>query len=137
MILFYSLKYYRVAQALGNIMELILFTMTITCSVVLAFSLFVIDFCGVFSYDALNATLNSILILAVMFTYCYLSEGMTSDLVGIGNIFYNSQWYRLRVKEQKLMALPIQRAQRAYRLKGLHLYDCSLAVFSSVGMVFL
>lgn len=106
--------------------------MTIICSVVLAFSLFVIDFLGVFSYEALNAALNSMLVLMIMFTYCYLSECMTSDLVSIGDIFYNLQWYRLRVNQQKLIALPIQQAQSTYRLKGLGLFDCSLAVFSSV-----
>lgn len=60
----------------------------------------------------------------------------TTDLLEIGDIFYNSAWYRLPIKEQRLLALPIQRSQREFRLSGLGFLDCSLAVYSSVKLLF-
>lgn len=64
--------------------------------------------------------------------FCHLSEWITSDFSEIGEIFYNSEWYELQVREQRLLTLPIGRAQRVFRLKGLGLFDCSLVVFLMV-----
>lgn len=120
------------AEAAGNLLEVILFMMMVTSTLIFALNLFALELIDAVCTETLNALLDIVFILALLFTYCYLSECMTSDLLEIGDIFYNSEWYRLRVKEQKLMAFPIQRAQSVFRLKGLGLLDCSLAVFSSV-----
>lgn len=63
---------------------------------------------------------------------CVFSEVITHDLCTIADIFYGYAWYRLPVKQQKLFILPIQRANKALRLTGLGLVDCSLRVFASV-----
>lgn len=113
-------------------MDPILFAMILTCSVALALDLFAIELAGVISVETTNAVLNINLLLILIFTYCYRSECVTTDLLEIGDNFYNSEWYRLPVKQQQLLALPIERAHSEFRFKGLGLLNCSLAVFSSV-----
>lgn len=113
-------------------MELTLFAMMIIASVKLAMDLFAVELNGVASLEGLYALVDALLTFTLMFGYCFGSECVTSDLMEVGDIFYNSSWYRLPVKQQKLLALPIQRAQREFRLSGLGLIDCSLAVFLSV-----
>lgn len=112
--------------------ESVLFTMMLMVTTGIAMNLFAIELNGVFSLQGLNAILASLFILMLMFGYCFASECVTSDLMEIGDIFYNSPWYRLPLKQQKLLTLPIQQAQREFRLSGLGLVDCSLEVFSSV-----
>lgn len=92
--------------------------------------------------DILNMmTIISIYGLVCIFTqtlfYCYLAETVTSKLLSIGDIFYESDWYRLPVRQQQLVMLPIQRSQEEFRLSGLGLIDCSLWVFASVSCDFL
>lgn len=113
-------------------MEMIIFKITLTCTIVIASSLFVLELNVFLSIEALIAFINLICVLMPMVIYCYLSEWVTSDLLEIGDIFYNSPWHQLPSKEQRLVALPIGRAQRMFRLRGVGLIDCSLAVFSSV-----
>lgn len=112
-------------------MDVILFAMILTCSVALALDLFAIELAGAVSIETTNAVLNINLLLILIFTYCYRSECVTTDLLEIGDHFYNSEWYRLPVKQQRLLALPIDRAHSEFRFKGLGLFNCSLAVFSS------
>lgn len=113
-------------------MEMILFTMALSYTIVIALCLFAVELNELISIETLVAFINLIVVLVIMFIYCYLSEWVTSDLLEIGEIFYNSPWYELAVKEQQLLTLPIQRAHRVFRLKGLGLFECSLFVFSSV-----
>lgn len=111
---------------------MILFQIILTCTIVIALSLFVLELNDFLSIETLIALINLICVLMPMVIYCYLSEWVTSDLMEIGEIFYNSNWHRLPNKEQRLVALSIGQAQRVFRLRGLGLIDCSLAVFSSV-----
>lgn len=113
-------------------MEMILFTLALTCTIVIALNLFVVELNGMLSMETLAAFIDLSGTLILMIIFCYLSECVTSDLLEIGENFYNSPWYRLPLKEQRLLVLSITRAQRVFRLKGLGLFDCSLAVFSSV-----
>lgn len=118
-------------------MGVIVFTMTIICTLVVAMNLFAIELIDAVTTETMNAVLNTFFVLLLVFMYCSLSEYMTSDLSEIGDIFYNSVWYRLPVKEQCLMLQPIERAQRVFRLKGLGLFDCSLDVFTTVKILVL
>lgn len=113
-------------------MELISFSMILACTLVIALNLLAIELNYAISIEMLNVFINFSLMLISTFMYCYLSECLTSDLLDIGDIFYNSAWYQLAVKEQRLSMLPIERAQRVFRLRGLGLFDCSLTVFSTV-----
>lgn len=121
-----------VARSLCNMMELILFNLTFTCITAIAFNLFVIDLNDSLSYEIIVALADLFFVLNLTLAHFYLSEWITSDLLEIGNIFYNGAWYRLPTMQQKLLVLPIQRAGRPLHLEGLGLFDCSLAVFVSV-----
>lgn len=118
-------------------MEMTVFTTALLCTIVLALSLFKVELNGLLSMETMVAFINTTAVLMLMLIYCYLSECLTSDLLEVGDIFYNSMWYQLPVSKQRLLVLPIARAQRVFRLRGLGLFDCSLVVFSSVQLYFL
>lgn len=130
--LFESLKIPSLVQSVCDMMEAILFNMIFTCTVVIAFNLFVIESSDGYNFEMIIAFIDLSFMVGLTFAYFYLSEWITTDLLEIGDIFYDSPWYRLPTKHQKLLTLPIQRAGRELRLTGLGLFDCSLAVFSGV-----
>lgn len=115
-------------------MGMILFCMTFTCIVSIVFNLFVIELSGTLDLEAFSAVFNLSHTLALTFAYFYLAEWITSDLLDIEDIFYNSAWYRLPAKQQKLMVLPIQRAGRPLHMKCVGLFDCSLGSFTAVSL---
>lgn len=123
---------FSTAEALGKIMELILFNMTSTCTIAIAFNLYVLEFNGQFIMQIMVAIIDLVIILWLTFAHFYLSERITCDLLEAGDCFYNSPWYRLKINQQKLLVIPIQRAQQEVRLKGLGIFECSLAGFLSV-----
>lgn len=127
---------FSVAHALRFIMDFTLFTLTLMCTIVIALSLFVVELNGLFSMEAMIALLNLLLVLVLTFTHCYLSEWVTSDLLEMGDVFYNLAWYRLLVKHQRLTILPIQQANDEFRLRGMGIFDCSLAAYTSVRKTF-
>lgn len=73
-------------------------------------------------------------VLLPTFFFCKLSENITADLEEIGDAFYNCAWYYLAVSHQKTFILPISRSQKTYRLTGLGIVQCSLAIFLSVSI---
>lgn len=81
---------------------------------------------------------TSVLLLAVLcvliptFFYCQQSEKITTNLSSVTDCFYNYIWYVLPVKQQQYFRLPIQRAQKEFRLTGHDIIDCSLERFTSV-----
>lgn len=107
--------------------------MTLSTTICIAFDLFAVELSDTLSLETVTAVTNLCVVLAIAFAYCYLSDWITADLLEIGNVFYSSPWYRLlSVKQQQLLVLPIQRANRLVRLRSLGLIDCSGAVFLSV-----
>lgn len=113
-------------------MEVILFNITLTCIIVIAFNLFVIELNDDINIEVLVALTNMSVMVGLTFIYFYLAERITTDLLAIGEIFYNSAWDRLPANYQKLLVLPIQRTEREVRLTGLGMFSCSLFTFSSV-----
>lgn len=115
-------------------MELTLFIVTLTCTVTIAFNLFVVELSDSLDVESLCALLSLFTLTSASFIYFYASERLTRDLLEVGDVFYNSAWYRLPAKQQLLLKLVTIRAQRDVRLKSLGLIDCSLPVFASVRM---
>lgn len=114
-------------------MELLLFTITLECTVVIAFNLCVLEMSATVNLEAIVALLSLLFILSMTFAHFYLSEWITTDLLSIGDTFYNSEWHRaITAKRRQFLVLPIQLTQREFRLQGLGLFDCSLAFFLSV-----
>lgn len=116
-------------------MGMILFALTLLCTIDMALNLRALEVNVAFSVEMLNTFVNFSMVIALTFAHYYFSEQITTDLLAIGEILYNSTWYELPVKQQRLIALPIQRAQREIRLRSLELFDCSLPVFSSVRQI--
>lgn len=121
----------RVSYALADIMNEILFIVIVLCALVIAFNLFVLE-SGNFGLAEANAMFDLSSYLGLTFTYCFLSDAVTTDLFGIGTAFYDSPWYRLAPKQQHLLRFAIERTQWEVRLRGLRMVDCALATFSSV-----
>lgn len=108
--------------------------MTFTCIVDIICDSIVLESSGALNVEATTAFFNIVLMLGLEFAYFLLSEWITSDLLEIGDFFYNSTWYGWPTKQQKLLEFPIRRAQRELRITGLGLFKCSLAVFASVSI---
>lgn len=72
------------------------------------------------------------ILLPMIFAFCFLAELITANLFHIGGIFYDSLWYQLPAKQQRIVIFPIQRGGRGFRFRSLGLIDCSLATFLSV-----
>lgn len=125
------------ATATNNIMSEIIFIALLTNIIILAFNLYAVESNDLFSLEAIVGSLTIVGLLPLTFGYCYLAELMTSSLDDIGDIFYNSPWYELPAKQQKIVILPIQRTGREFSFQCLGLIDCSLVTFSSVWTFFL
>lgn len=116
-------------------MEIFLFCLTFTCITVIAFNLYVLELSDTIDLETIVALVDVSFTVASTFAYFYLSDWITGDLLAIGDTFYDSPWYHLpSSKQQCLLVVPLQRAQRVFRLKGMQLFDCSLAVFSTVDL---
>lgn len=108
-----------------------LFFQLLVCAVCIAVYMFGIE-SNVNPMIIVVSILGLAISLLSTYAYCFLSEFVTYKLSDIGDHFYNCAWYRLPIKHQKLLVLPIQRAQVEFRITGLGLVECSLRVFSSV-----
>lgn len=115
-------------------MGLILFSLTLTCTIAIAFNLYVFELNKTITMELFIALVDLSAELEITFAYFYISERITTDLLKIDQIFYDSPWYRLSTKQQKFLVLPIQRAQRTVRLSSLGLIECSLPVFALVNI---
>lgn len=116
------------------IMSEILFYQLVMCAIATAINLYALQSNGIFTVHAITSTYDLASVLTATFIYCYLSEMLTCDLSGICEIFYNSAWYQLPAKQQKLVFYTIQHSQRSFRLRGIGIIECSLGTFFMVGL---
>lgn len=123
---------FSVAESLRDSMAVILFNITFTCVIAIACNLFVLEMNGKINMEIIVALIDLGVVIGLTFAYFFLSEWITTDLFAIDEIFYNSPWFRLSTDQQKLLVLPIMRADREFRLTGLGIFECSLAVFATV-----
>lgn len=124
----------RLGTIIGDVMIDVLFYQLLVCAVIIAFNLFslestksIYDLHSIVSFTELTST------VVPTYIYCSLSDNFTSDLEDIGDVFYESTWFKMPVKYQRFMIMPIMRSQREIRLSGFGLIDCSLNVFLAVG----
>lgn len=69
----------------------------------------------------------------MLFILCHFSEKFTDRSYDVGDVIYSDLlWYKLSIRQQKLLILPIQRAQKLFRLRGYGIFDCSLELFLKV-----
>lgn len=98
----------------------------------MAFNLFAMESSDTMSLQTLVGTSALMCLLPLNFAYCYYAEMVCTSLFEVRLIFYSSAWYKLPVKQQQFIILPVQRAGRKMRFKCLGLVECSLAMFSTV-----
>lgn len=125
------LNHFRLAHDIAQIMSPILFPQLFICAIDIAILLIAID-SHVFSITSAMLAVGLFNILIPLFIYCKLSENITFDLFRSGDLFFECAWYHLPIKQQHLFIVPIQRAQRGFRLMGLGIIECSLSMFLSV-----
>lgn len=127
---------FSLTESVSDMMEVTLFNITFTCIICIAFNLLAVELSESFSLELMVASSDIAVVIGITAVYYFHSEWITSDLLEIGDNFYNSTWYLLPVHQQRLLVLPIQRADREFRLKALGLFECSKAVFLSVNGCF-
>lgn len=110
----------------------VIFYQLLFSAVELAMFMFVITETNEMSAANITATQGALSVLLPTFIFCTLSEHMTERMRAIADAFYGCPWYRLSAQQQLVFLLPVQRSQRAFRLNGLGIVDCSLAVFVTV-----
>lgn len=120
------------AKSLGDIVSIGLFCQLLVCAVCLAIYMIAFMSNHVIDVTFFVSIVGSTTIVASTYIYCYFSETVTRNLQMIGDIFYESPWYRLPLVQQQIFILPINRGQAKYRMAGLKLVECSLSTFSSV-----
>lgn len=127
----YSLIF-SIAEMINTVVdEMILFTMA-TSTMNLAFNLFALESNDLISLEILSAVGVLAIMLLLNFSYCYFAEMVAAALYKIGDVFYDSAWYQMPVKLQKIIMLPIQRTGKEMRFRSFGFVDCSLAMFLMV-----
>lgn len=123
---------FSVATATGKIMSAGLFFQLLASAITFAVFMVGIETSPVksllFCVSVQGMTYN----MLITYAYCLFSEMISADLAAIGDIFYGCAWYRMPVKQQNRLMLPIQRAQVEFRLYGLGFIECSLKTYTSV-----
>lgn len=123
---------HRLVNSVQAIMSAALFYDLLVCAVVIALCSFQFITNDLLTNDTIVSMLESVYVTILSYILCNLSDGVTSKLDEIEEIFYGIKWYRLPSKHAKLIILPMQRSQLKFYFTGLGLVNCSLVVFLSV-----
>lgn len=127
---------FSLAIATNTIISVPLFVNLLTCATVIAFNLLLLEVSDHVDLSIVTSVYNMGAVVTMTINFCLLSELITSALLKIGDVFYDSMWYRLPPRQQKLLGLAIQRGQQVFYLKGLGLIYCSLYTFFQVNLKF-
>lgn len=122
----------RLASIVGESLSEIIFYQMLFSAIELASYMFAMDETQGMSLTNVTAVIGALTVLLPTYLFCKLSENVTAKLWMTGNAFYECSWYRLSAKQQKLVLLPIQRSSQEFRMNGLGIVDCSLAIFTTV-----
>lgn len=78
------------------------------------------------------------LLLEIQLNYmsCNYANSVTEHSFNVGDIIYDSFWYRLPIKQQKAIQFTIQRAQEPFYFKGYKIFICSMETFLKVHFYF-
>lgn len=120
------------ASVFGDSTSEVIFYQMLFSAIDLATFMFAIDETKGMNPSNSTAIEGALTVLLPSYMFCVLSENVTGRFADIGNAFYGCPWYYLSAQQQKMFLLPIQRAQKEFRLNGLGMVDCSLEIFSRV-----
>lgn len=111
---------------------MIIFVHLLCCASIIGFNFLLLECSENIDLQVLSSLYVMLSDIAVNFIFCLLSEQITSALLRVGDIVYNSMWYRLPTRQQVLITLSLQRSQQIFRLRALGIISCSLDTFSRV-----
>lgn len=57
---------------------------------------------------------------------------LTTSTCNIADIAYDAPWYYMQKNEKFMVQMMIIRAQKSFEVKGMGIFDCSLAAYSKV-----
>lgn len=125
----------RIAEVIRDILNGVLFYQMLCCVILIALSLTALERnADDFTYDFVISVSSLVAAFVSTFIYCMFADSLTTSLSRFGDIFYNSLWYEMPIKERALLILTIQRSQKLFRLNGYRFYDCSLESFATVNL---
>lgn len=133
--LLFNRTHSRLANETRVIMNEVLFFRLLACSATVALDFFSLELNETLSLETIASLYDIATMSTMTFLYCYYSETVTEALLDVGDVFFYSPWYESAMNQNGLLAiisLPVQRAQREFRLVGFQLVECSLAVFLKV-----
>lgn len=113
-------------------MSEVLFYQMLFSAIELASFMFAVDESKGMSPSNNTAALSVLTVLLPTFLFCKLSESVSARLLAVADGFYACSWYCLNAKQQQLFWMPIQRAQKEFRMQGLGIVNCSLEIFLAV-----
>lgn len=70
--------------------------------------------------------------LQLNFFSCAYATSVTTHANEIGEIVYNSEWYRLSIEQQKMAQFIIYRTEEPFYMKGYKIFTCSMETFQAV-----
>lgn len=131
------LMHSSVAYAFADIISVILFVLLLSYAVSIAMFAVSLNLMEQYSVAYLTLMVSILNLLTQLIIYCAFSEKLTNDLLSTSDHFSGLYWYRMPVRIQKVIILPILRTQREFRLTGLGIVECSLRVFASASFPYL
>lgn len=66
------------------------------------------------------------------FISCHYAQTVTTQSFEIADVIYNSFWYRMPIREQKMIQMTIHLSQKPVHLKGYKIFTCSMETFLTV-----
>lgn len=128
----HQFNFNRFAIISSNLLSVIIFVHLLCCASIIGFNFLLLECSDNIDLQVLSSLYVMLSDIAVNFVFCLLSEQITSALLRVGDIVYNSMWYRLPTQQQVLVTLLLQRSQEIFRLRALGIIHCSLDTFSRV-----
>lgn len=126
--------FYRLARSVGKSMSAVLFLQMLFSAVQLASFISTVDETKGMTGMNNVAIVRAATVLLPTYHFCNQSDIITGRLEMVGDAFFECSWYRLSTRQQRLFLLPVQRAQKEFRMNGLGIVDSSLLIFSAVNI---
>lgn len=76
------------AEALGDVMQVTLFIVTLACAISIACNLFVVEMSDGLTFEILLAFVDLTIWIGLTFVYHYLSECISTDSLAVGDERY-------------------------------------------------
>lgn len=78
------------------------------------------------------------LVLEILLNYisCSYAQSVTSNAFEVADVIYDTLWYQLPMKQQKMICMTIRLAQKPVYLQGYKIFTCSMETFLTVSKQF-